>query len=151
MEALQKKLFELAEEVALTLGVEVEDVELLGKGTRRLLRVTLDRPGGITIDDCEVFSRDYGALLDVEDPIEGHYTLEVSSPGLDRPLRTRGHYDKSVGKLVRVVTREKVDGETLLIGRLKDVLADRIVLALPGGDREVHFDNIKKARLEVEL
>jgi ribosome maturation factor RimP len=152
MENVEEKVLGLAGEVARALGVSVEGVELLGQGRRKLLRVTIDKEGGVTLDDCEAFSHDIEALLDVEDPILGSYTLEVSSPGLDRPLRGPGDFGKSVGKLVRVVTRQKVENQNFFIGRISGVSGDGIRLTLKG-DRQVEilFDNISRARLEVEL
>lgn len=141
----------MANEVALGLGVEVEDIELLGQGRGQILRVTLDREGGLSVDDCAEFSREFGAMLDVEDPISGAYTLEVTSPGLDRPLKKPRDYRKSVGKLVRLVLRENMNGQGFLIGRLEDVGEDCIRLSLEDRDVEITFDNIKRARLEVEL
>ncbi|MBA4373546.1 MAG: hypothetical protein C0402_11875 [Thermodesulfovibrio sp.] len=92
------------------------------------------------------------ALLDVEDPIRTRYVLEVSSPGLDRPLKTKKDFHRSVGKLVRIVTKEKIDGETVLTGRLQAV-SEHAVAVLVDGSREVSvpFEQISKARLEIEL
>lgn len=151
MATITGRVYGLAREVADGLGFELEDVELLGSGRRQILRVTIDRPGGVTLDDCEAFSRDFEAILDVEDPIAGPYTLEVSSPGLDRPLKKPVDFEKSVGKLVRVVTRDKVHGRSFLLGRLREVRGDRIRLLLGEEEVEVPFENIKRARLEVEI
>jgi ribosome maturation factor RimP len=147
----KERVNELAEEVAVSMGVEVDDIELLGEGRRRVLRVTLDSPGGVTLDDCESFSRDFGALMDVEDPIEGSYTLEVSSPGLDRPLKTPRHYEKSIGKLVNVVLREEREGGGFLRGRLLSVDETGIGISVDEGEMMIPFDNIKRARLEPEV
>jgi ribosome maturation factor RimP len=148
---VKERVSELAEEVAVSMGVEVDDIELLGEGRRRVLRVTLDSPGGVTIDDCASFSRDFGALMDVEDPIEGAYTLEVSSPGLDRPLKTLRHYEKSIGKLVNVVLKEEREGGGFLRGRLLSVDAKGIGISVDGREMMIPFDNIKRARLEPEV
>lgn len=151
MEKVRDRVEKIANEVALGLGFEVEDIELLGSGRKMLLRVTIDKEGGVTVDDCAEFSREFGAVLDVEDPVQGAYTLEVSSPGLDRPLKRPRDYEKSVGKLVKVVLTEKINGQGYLVGRLRAVGDDHILLL--AGDREetVLFSNIKRARLEVEI
>lgn len=151
MGKIEDKCDELARQVARGQGVEVEDVELLGRGRRTLLRVTIDKDGGVTLDDCEAFSKDFGALLDVENPLGGPYTLEVSSPGLDRPLRKVEDFRKQAGKLARVVTKQKVQGQSFFVGRIAAVDSDGVRLAV--GDKEVRisFDNISRARLEVEI
>jgi ribosome maturation factor RimP len=151
MGTVVEKVWSLAEETALVLGVEVDDVELLGEGRRKLLRVTIDKEGGVTLEDCGAFSRDFGALLDVEDPLEGAYTLEVSSPGLDRPLRRLKDFVKYKGKLVRVATKRKVDGKNFLVGRIEAVEGDRIVLVDGKKRLDIPFEDISKARLEIEL
>jgi ribosome maturation factor RimP len=146
-----RKVHELAEEIARDLGIEVYDVELLGEGSRQLLRVTIDREAGVTVDDCESFSRDFGALMDVEDPVEGPYTLEVSSPGLDRPLRRPEHYMKSVGKLAKVVLWEPEEGQSVYKGRILRADDGQVVLEADAREFAFPYDDIKKARLEVEL
>ncbi len=151
MDVLQEKLAALAGEVGDNLGYEVDDLELLGGGGRALLRVMIDRPGGVTLDDCASFSRLLSALLDVEDPIKGRFTLEVSSPGLDRRLKKLAHYEKNLGKLVRVVPREKVAGRNFLLGKLLGADEEKIRLSVEGEEVEVALDNVKKARLEPEI
>lgn len=151
MDSLLERLVALAEEACEGLGYEVDDLELFtGKG-RTLLRVTLDRQGGVTVDDCAAFSRDFEALLDVEDPIQGRYTLEVGSPGLDRQLKKPGHYVKSVGKLLRVVPVEKLAGRNLLMGRLLRTDGKTITLSVDGEEVTLGLDAVKKARLEPEI
>lgn len=152
MERVSKKVHELADEVAMGLRCEVDDIELLGEGRRQLLRVVLDRPEGVSLDDCEAFSRDFGALLDVEDLIMGSYTLEVSSPGLDRPLKRPEHYQKSIGKLAKMVLVEPLEGiGSVVVARISEVRPGGVLVDLGGRELALEFDNIKKARLEVEL
>jgi ribosome maturation factor RimP len=148
---VKERVSEMAEEVAMSMGVEVDDIELLGEGRWRVLRVTIDSARGVTLDDCESFSRDFGALMDVEDPIEGSYTLEVSSPGLDRPLKTLRHYEKSIGKLVKVVLKEDREGSGFLRGRLLSVDEKGIGISVDGHEMAIPFDTIKRARLEPEV
>jgi ribosome maturation factor RimP len=151
MGSIGDRVYALAREVADGLGYELEDVEMLGNGRRVLLRVTIDKEGGVTLDDCASFSKDFGALLDVEDPMQGRYTLEVSSPGLDRPLKTLEAFGKHVGKLARVVTREKVDNQKFIVGRIQAVEGGTVVLLVGKERLDIDFKNISKARLEVEL
>ena len=149
---IEGKVRGLAEDAALGLRVSLEGVEVFGRGRRMLLRVFVDKEGGITLDECGAFSRALGALLDVEDPIKGAYTLEVSSPGLDRPIKDLHDFKKQTGKLVRVVTKEKVDNQNFFIGRIAEVAEDRIVLALSGDKKvEISPENVSRARLEVEM
>jgi ribosome maturation factor RimP len=152
MERLSKRVYELADEVAMGLRCDIDDIELFGEGRRQLLRVVIDRPEGVTLDDCEAFSRDFGALLDVEDPIMGPYTLEVSSPGLDRPLKRPEHYQKSIGKLAKIVLLEPLEGiGSVVVARIAGVRPGGVLVDLGGREIAIDFKNIKKARLEVEL
>ena len=149
---VEGKIMGLAEEIAGPLGIELVDVELLGSGSRSILRVTIDKPGGVGLDDCEAMSRDFGALMDVEDLIKNRYVIEVSSPGLDRPLKKPRDFEKSVGKLVRIVLNEKqIEKQGLIIGRLTGFGDEVAVLDVDGAEVRVPLSNVKKARLEVEI
>lgn len=150
MEEIKNKVLRLAREVADEQGIEIFDIELVGKG-KLLLRVFIDREDGITLDDCERFSRGLEALLDVEDPIPMSYTLEVSSPGLDRPLRVQEDFERYRGKLARIITTEKIENRNLFIGRLSEIKGDFIRLLVNDWEVDIPFDKISKARLEVEL
>jgi ribosome maturation factor RimP len=151
MENVIAKLFELAEETALGYGVEVDDIQLVGSGRRKVLRVTIDKPEGVTLDECGAFSRDFGALLDVEDPIQGSYTLEVSSPGLDRPLKGPEAFIKFRGKLARVVTRKKIDEQSFFVGRIIDSTEEHVELLVDNKNVLIAHEDISRARLEVEI
>jgi ribosome maturation factor RimP len=151
MGRIQDKIGALTREVADGMGVELVDVELRGAGRRTLLRVTIDREGGVTVGDCERFSRDLGAMLDVEDLLEESYTLEVSSPGLDRPLKGVGDFRRHRGRLVNVSLREKVEGRGAWTGRVEEALEDRVRLSVDGKSIEIAYDNILKAVLEIEI
>jgi ribosome maturation factor RimP len=151
MGRIQDKIGALTREVADGMGVELVDVELRGAGRRTLLRVTIDREGGVTVGDCERFSRDLGAMLDVEDLLEESYTLEVSSPGLDRPLKGVGDFRRHRGRLVNVSLRDKVEGRGAWTGRVEEALEDRVRLSVDGRSIEIAYDNILKAVLEIEI
>ena len=142
----------MAESLAGSHGVRVLDVEMAGSVTRPQVRVFIDREGGVTLDECAAFSRALAALFDVEDPIPTSYTLEVSSPGLDRPLKKMKHFEQSIGKLAKVVLKQKVDGEHVHIGRITEVRGGVITLRTEEGKEVlVPFDIISRARLEIEL
>ncbi|RME67708.1 MAG: ribosome maturation factor RimP [Nitrospirae bacterium] len=151
-EELRKKVLALAEEAAEVAGVEVDDVEILGHPGNMTVRVIIDSEQGITIDDCERVSRQLEALLDIEDPIEGSYNLEVSSPGLDRPLRKIEDFVRFKGRLARVITKERIDNQTFFVGRIEDVEdGDVVVLKLKKKTLNIPFRLISKARLEIEI
>ena len=150
MDYIKEKVLKLAEKVAEAQGAEVFDTEILGKG-RLLVRVTIDKEGGITLDDCEKFSRALEALLDVENPIPGPYNLEVSSPGLDRPLRGIKDFEKNKGKLTRIVTKEEIEGRNFFVGRIVEVHDNFIRLLVNNHELDIPLEKISKARLEVEF
>jgi len=105
-----EKIHEIAERVAASSGLEVVEVDLRGGGKARMLRIYIDKPGGVTHDDCSNFSREVGTIFDVEDAVPGgSYTLEVSSPGLDRKLSKPGEFERFSGSLVKLMTRDPVN------------------------------------------
>jgi ribosome maturation factor RimP len=125
----------IAGRVAGSYGLEVVDVELRGAGKSRMLRIYIDRPGGVTHGDCEAVSREVGAILDVEDAVPGsQYVLEVSSPGLDRRLLKPADYERFAGRRIRLHTREAVDGQRKFEGRLLGLREGRVALALQPPD-----------------
>src|SRR5947207_15735865 len=124
----------LAERVAVTHGVELVEIELKGGGKARTLRITIDKPEGITHEDCANVSREVSAVLDVEDAVSGaSYTLEVSSPGLDRKLLKAGDYQRFTGSRVKLMTYEPVNGNRHFEGRLESFQEGRLVLELLRG------------------
>ncbi len=139
-----------AKRVADEQGLEVFDTELLGRG-KLLLRIAIDKEGGVTLDDCERFSKSLGALLDVEDVIHRAYTLEVSSPGLDRPLRNLREFERNKGKLARIVTVEKIGNQNFIVGRIAEVNDGLVTLLVDDRAIDIPYDKITKARLEIEL
>jgi len=147
---IKEKIFAIAYRVAEEHGVDVADIELLGKG-KLLLRVFIDKEGGVTLGDCEMFSKSLSAVLDIEDPFSGPFTLEVSSPGLDRPLKSLKDFEKNKEKLARIVTTEQVENQNVIIGRIGDVRNGSITLLVNNRAVEIPLDKIAKARLEIEL
>ena len=151
MGRVEARIGELAREAAAGLGYTAEAVELLGGGQRLVVRISIDKEGGVTIRDCELMSRQMSALLDVEDLIPGRYLLEVSSPGLDRPLKGPADFTRQKGKLIRVSTRTPFDGQTFFIGRLEEVREDVFFIRVGEKVLEVPYEAVSKARLEIEI
>lgn len=116
----------LAEPIAADLGMEVIEVEFRREGAGWVLRLYLDKPGGVTLDDCAAMSRELSAVLDVEDPVDHPYHLEVSSPGATRPLKTDRDLERFRGQRVRVSTYEKIGDRKTFIGALVGHTADAI-------------------------
>ncbi|MEP7043777.1 MAG: ribosome maturation factor RimP [Dokdonella sp.] len=130
------------------LGLELVGIEFSPNSGSSLLRVYIDEPErGITIDDCERASREISALLDVNDPVAGRYTLEVSSPGLERPLFTLEHFARFVGEQVKVNVNLPLEGRRRFQGVLTAVEGDRITLEQDGTPLTIAHANIAKARL----
>ena len=131
---------------------ELVDVEYVKEGGTRYLRAYIDKPGGITVDDCEVVNRELGDLLDKEDFIEDSYVLEVSSPGLDRPLRKDKDFERSIGKEVEIRTYRKIDGGKEFCGILKAWDKDTVTIGDDEGDEFVFMrDNISLIRLRFDF
>jgi ribosome maturation factor RimP len=152
MEDLKKRIDDLAGSVAGQYGVQVVDIELAGGARRPTVKIFIDKEGGVTLDDCERFSRAMSAVLDVEDPITSPYVLEVSSPGLDRPLRGLRDFEASVGKLARVITKEAIGKQTFLIGRILEVKGNMIRLIMENEEEiEIPYEKVSRARLEIEF
>lgn len=135
-----------------SLGLELLGAEYLPSPGGAVLRLYIDVPAGETernvgIEDCEAVSREVSAQLDVEDPISGNYTLEVSSPGIDRPLFTAAQYARFAGQSAKVTLKLPQDGRRRLQGRIDKVDDNTVVFAVDGQPFEVAFDNIDKAKL----
>ncbi len=154
----------IAERVAATSGLEVVETELRGGGKSRMLRVYLDKPAGVTHEDCAQFSREFGTILDVEDVVPGGtYILEVSSPGLDRKLTRASDYERFAGSKVKLMTREPVNGTRHFEGRLESFRNGRLTLDLSAARKkhrkapnapeklEIELANVEKAHLVPEI
>ena len=140
------RLWELFEAYLVAEGVELDDLELLGQGRGKVLRVTVDAERGVGIDRIADFSRGLSRLLDEKDALQGSYRLEVSSPGLERKLRRPEHYRKSVGREVKVKTSELLDGERVHRGVLDEVGEAGFVLQLNSGARCIGFAQVASAQ-----
>jgi ribosome maturation factor RimP len=150
MNDIKQRVSHMARQIADAQGIKIFDIELLGRG-KLLLRVIVDKEGGVTLDDCERFSKSLGAVLDIEDPFPGSYRLEVSSPGLDRPLKNINDFKKNIGKLARIVTGEEIEKQKFFIGRILEISNDSVKLLVEKREIDIPFAKISKARLEVEF
>ena len=149
----------VAGRVAESYGLEIFDVQFRREAPGMILRVQIDRPGpaaraedSVSVEDCARVSRDMSAILDVEDMVPTAYTLEVSSPGLDRPLRRPDDYSRFAGRRAKIVMRERVDGQGFFKGRLAGVEGSDVLIE--GDDRRMHrvpLHLITRANLEVEF
>jgi ribosome maturation factor RimP len=167
-----ERVREIADRVAASSGLEVVEVEILGGGKARMLRVFLDKPAagaeplsGVTHGDCANFSREFSTILDVEDVMPGSYTLEVSSPGLDRRLIKPADFSRFTGSRLKLTTRQPVDNNRHFEGRLESFTNGRLTLDLSvashksrkkmgpaaGEKIEIDFANVEKANLVPEL
>jgi len=167
-----ERVREIADRVAASSGLEVLDIEFLGGGKARMLRVFLDKPAagndpmaGVTHEDCANFSREFGTILDVEDVMPGSYTLEVSSPGLDRKLVKAADFTRFTGSRMKLMTRQPVNNNRHFEGRLESFQDGRLTLDLSvashksrkkmgeqaGQKIEIEFANVEKANLVPEI
>jgi len=167
-----ERVREIANRVAASNGLEVLDIEFLGGGKARMLRVFLDKPAagndplaGVTHQDCANFSREFGTILDVEDVMPGSYTLEVSSPGLDRKLVKPADFTRFTGSRLKLTTRQPVNDNRHFEGRLESFQDGRLTLDLSvashksrkkmgdvaGQKIEIDFANVEKANLVPEI
>lgn len=145
-------LRDLLEPAVTALGCELVGIEYHPSGKHSLLRVYIDRPEGVTVDDCSAVSYQVSGLLDVEDPIPGHYTLEVSSPGLDRPLFGARDFERFAGREVKIRTRFPVAGQRNFRGLLQGMQGQQVVVDEQDGRRvELPLDQIEQARLVPDL
>jgi ribosome maturation factor RimP len=151
-ESLRQQLTALARRVAASMGMEVVLVELKGGAGRSVVRIFIDQPGGISLDDCERFSKRVSVALDVEDLIPFSYVLEVSSPGLDRPLVQDEDYRRYAGRLAKIRLHSAREGRRNFQARILGVDQGRIRLETePGKELEVSLPDIEKANLVIEL
>jgi ribosome maturation factor RimP len=149
----------IAERVAGSRGLEVWDIQSRREAVGHVIRVFIDRPGpaatpeeSVSIEDCEQVNREMSTILDVEDPLPFTYTLEVSSPGLDRPLRETTDYSRFAGRLAKVVVREAVDNQKAFDGRLRGVEDGDVLLEASNGRlHRLPVRLITRGRLEVEF
>lgn len=129
------------------LGFELLGIEHLAQGRHSLLRLYIDGPDGITVDDCERVSHQVSGVLEVEEPIKGQYTLEVSSPGLDRPLFKPEHYQRFIGETIALRLLQPLEGRRKFKGKLVALRGDNVVIEQDGSEIELPLVNIDRAHL----
>ena len=155
MNGLPEKVTSEIEKIVASEGLELVHVEYRRQGRTYLLRIDIDKEGGVTLDHCQLVSQQVSAWLDVEDPVPGEYELQVSSPGLDRKFYKDSDYQKFIGRLVRVKTSAAIRGLHVIVGRLKEFDGKKIVVTDPAmkkdPDYEIPLADIKETRLEVEM
>jgi ribosome maturation factor RimP len=129
------------------LGLELWGLEYFARGKGSLLRIYIEAPDGVTVDDCERVSKQISGLLDVEDPIQSQYTLEVSSPGLDRPLFKAEHYRRFIGAVVDLRLNFPFDGRRRFVGQLTALEDDEAVVRIDDEEFVLPLENVQRARV----
>jgi ribosome maturation factor RimP len=153
--SMRDALMRLLEPPIEALNYELVDVEFAQAGRGGVLRIFIDRRAedsslGVTVDDCANVSHAVSQVLEIEDPIKGHYTLEVSSPGFDRILRTRAHFERFVGERIFAELKLPIDGRRRFVGVLKSIAEDAVVVEVDGKAHSLPLERIQKARLRPE-
>ena len=135
------------------MGCELIGCELLPAGRKRLLRLYVDKVGGVSVEDCSSISRQVSALLDVEDPIQGEYILEVSSPGIDRPLFNLKKKKKCVGEVIKLKTRLPINGRRQFKGKLTQVVDGNLYIIVDGIEEAlvIPFESVEKGNLVANI
>jgi ribosome maturation factor RimP len=153
--SMRDALMRLLEPPIEALNYELVDIEFAQAGRGGVLRIFIDRRAGdsslgVTVDDCAIVSHAVSQVLEIQDPIKGHYTLEVSSPGFDRILRTRAHFERFVGERIFAELKLPIDGRRRFVGVLKSIAADAVVVEVDGKAHSLPLERIQKARLRPE-
>lgn len=147
MAKFEHKLTEMLRPAVEEVGKELLGVEFISAGNQSVLRLFIDHENGINVDDCAEVSRQVGAILDVEDPISSEYNLEVSSPGVDRPLFDLAHFQAVIGETINVKISLPLNGRRKFKGKLEAIENDTLIVVVDGQDFELVFSNIDKANL----
>ena len=151
-ESIAQRVQEIAERVAIDHGLELVHAEVAGPENKPIVRIFIDKPQGVTHEDCAAVSTHLGTILDVEDFIHASYTLEVSSPGLARGLYKRADFERFAGSNAKMKTRQPIDGQRNFRGRLLGVEGDDVLFEdRTSGQVRVPLDTITKANLEIDL
>jgi ribosome maturation factor RimP len=148
MSSRTEELRNLLEPAIKALGYSLWGIEYVPQGKHSLVRVYLDKEGGVGIEDCTQASRQISSILDVEDPISGEYTLEVSSPGLDRVLFSLDQYKEYLGRHLRIRLRENFENRRKFTGQLKAIVDDELVLIIGDEEYTIPYELVEKANLE---
>ena len=147
MAKFEQKLTDMLRPAVEEVGKELLGCEFISAGNHSVLRLFIDHENGVEVDDCAEVSRQVGAILDVEDPISSEYNLEVSSPGLDRPLFEMLHFQAVIGETINVKLSMPLNGRRKFKGKLKAIENDILIVLLDGEEYELIFSNVDKANL----
>ena len=150
--SIAQRVYEIAERIAIDHGLELVHTEVAGPDNKPIVRIFIDKPNGVTHDDCSEVSLHLGTILDVEDFIHASYTLEVSSPGLQRGLYKRADYERFAGNDAKMKTRQPIEGQRNFRGRLLGVEGNDILFEdRTNGKVRIPLDIVTKANLEVDV
>jgi len=144
------RIFQLIEPIVQEEQCELLDVEFTSDQGHKVLRVTIDKTGGVLVADCSRVSHSIEDLLEVENVVPGHFNLEVSSPGLNRPLRLKKHFERVLGQKIQVTTKEKIEGRKHYKGILRQIKSDDLVIEIDNQEFKVPFKQLAKANLVYE-
>jgi ribosome maturation factor RimP len=142
---------QLVEPLCATLGLELVDITYGKEGNRSILRILIDKPGGITLDDCQLLTHKLNPLLDAADPIPGAYSLQVSSPGLDRPLKKEADFHRFAGRKIRLRLRTAFNSQRAFQGTLIGWQNDCIVMQHEGNEVQIPWKQVSKAQLVADV
>ena len=155
MNSLPERVENEIDKIVTSEGMELVHIEYKKQGRGFLLRVDIDKEGGVTLEDCQLISQQVSTYLDVDDVVPGEFELQVSSPGLDRKFYKESDYQKFIGRLVRVKTSKAIRGLHVIVGRLKEFDGQKVVVTDPvmkkDPDYKIPLADIKETRLEVEI
>lgn len=151
MSKITKKVEELVKPILEKYGFDLVDIEFKKEGKRHFLRVYIDKPGGITIDDCQLVSEELSNKLDIVDPIPFSYYLEVSSPGVDRPLVSDKDFIRNKGRIVDVFLKQPVNNNTKITGELVEKRENVLIIVVGGKEISIPFENIKKVKIAIRF
>jgi len=146
-----KKVEELVKPILEKYGFDLVDIEFKKEGKKHFLRVYIDKPGGITIDDCQLVSEELSNKLDIVDPIPFSYYLEVSSPGVDRPLVNDRDFIRNKGRVVDVFLKQPIMNTTKLTGELVEKNEDVLIIMIDGENISIPFENVKKVKVAIRF
>lgn len=151
MRRVPEKLQDLIAPTVDSLGYQLVGIEYLNQGKHSLLRIYIDSEAGITVDDCSRVSHQVAGLLDVEDVVKGHYNLEISSPGLDRPIFTIDQFKRFIGHIIKIQLLTPLDGRHKFRGQLRAVKNDVVIIDVDGTEFVLPVNNITKANIVPDL
>ena len=150
-DTVAKRVGAVALPVLEEMGLELVEVQYRREQSGWVLRLIIDKQEGISLEDCAAVSREISQLLDIEDFVDQAYNLEVSSPGLNRPLKSMADFERFTGRMAKIKTIEPIAGEHVFIGRIKKTEGETIILEIGRKEVTIPFSQVARARLEVEL